>query len=123
MAKIGDLIPKSGMYTNPGVVVEKKDDGTVRVDTEPMTIHKYHRYSNTSGLSVEEKNMYNEILDQIYAKVDGMERLNDIQTAIDELKKEPKEQKHSPISTQSASYLGQREQKVTKRVQLGRRAT
>jgi len=90
MAKIGDLIPKSGMYTNPGVVVEKKDDGTVRVDTEPMTIHKYHRYSNTSGLSVEEKNMYNEILDQIYAKVDGMERLNDIQTAIDELKKEPK---------------------------------
>ena len=78
------------MYTNPGVVVEKKDDGTVRVDTEPMTIHKYHRYSNTSGLSVEEKNMYNEILDQIYAKVDGMERLNDIQTAIDELKKEPK---------------------------------
>lgn len=90
MAKIGDLIPKSGMYTNPGVVVEKKDDGSVRIDTEPMTIHKYHRYSNTSGLSVEEKNMYNEILDQIYAKVDGMERLNDIQTAIDELKKEPK---------------------------------
>ena len=90
MAKIGDLIPKSGMYTNPGVVVEKKDDGSVRIDTEPMTIHKYHRYSNTSGLSVEEKNTYNEILDQIYAKVDGMERLNDIQTAIDELKKEPK---------------------------------
>jgi hypothetical protein len=90
MAKIGDLIPKSGMYTNPGVVVEKKEDGSVRIDTEPMTLHKYHRYSNTSGLNVEEKNTFNEILDQIYAKTDGMERLNDIQTAIDDLKKEPK---------------------------------
>lgn len=90
MAKIGDLIPKSGMYTNPGVIVEKKDDGSVVIDTEPLTIHKYHRYSNTSGLSEAEKNTYNEILDQIYTKTDGMERLNDIQTAIDTLKKEPK---------------------------------
>lgn len=89
MAKIGDLIPKSGMYTNPGVVTKKNDDGTVVVDTEPMTINKYHRYSNTSGLTLEEKNKYNEILDQIYAKTDGLERLNDIQNAIDDLKIEP----------------------------------
>lgn len=90
MAKIGDLIPKSGMYTNPGVVVEKKGDGTVKIDTEPLTIHKYHRYSNTSGLDVDEKNKYNEILDKIYMKTDGLERLNDIQQAIDELKIDPR---------------------------------
>ncbi len=89
MAKIGDLIPKSGMYTNPGVITKKNDDGSVVIDTEPMTINKYHRYSNTSGLSLEEKNKYNQILDEIYAKTDGLERLNDIQNAIDELKIEP----------------------------------
>lgn len=89
MPKIGDLIPKSGMYTNPGVIVEKKNDGSVVIDTEPLAIHKYHRYSNTSGLTVEEKNKYNEILDKIYAKTDGLDRLNDIQKAIDELKVDP----------------------------------
>ena len=89
MSKIGDLIPKSGIYTNPGVIVEKKEDGSVKIDTEPMTIHKYHRYSNTSGLTLEEKNTYNEILDKVYAKTSGMDRLNDIQTAIDEMKKDP----------------------------------
>ena len=89
MAKIGDLIPKSGMYTNPGVITKKNDDGSVVIDTEPMTINKYHRYSNTSGLSLEEKNKYNQTLDEIYAKTDGLERLNDIQSAIDELKLDP----------------------------------
>jgi hypothetical protein len=89
MAKIGDLIPKSGMYTNPGVITKKNDDGSVVIDTEPMTINKYHRYSNTSGLSLEEKNKYNQTLDEIYAKTDGLERLNDIQSAIDELKVAP----------------------------------
>lgn len=89
MVKIGDLVPKSGMYTNPGVIVEKRDDGSVVIDTEPMTVHKYHRYSNTSGLDEAEKNKYNEILDAIYAKTDGLERLNDIQTAIDDLKLDP----------------------------------
>ena len=56
MAKIGDLIPKSGIYTNPGVVIEKQADGNVRIDTDGQEISKYHRYANTSGLGLAEKN-------------------------------------------------------------------
>lgn len=90
MAKIGDLIPKSGMYTNPGVVTEKHDDGTVTIDTEPLSISKFHRYSNTTGLNEEEKMSFNNVLDTIYAKDNPMDRLNDIQMTIDDLKKDPR---------------------------------
>ena len=90
MAKIGDLIPKSGMYTNPGVVTEKHEDGTVTIDTEPLSISKFHRYSNTTGLSEEEKMSFNSVLDTIYAKDSPMDRLNDIQVTIDDLKKDPR---------------------------------
>ena len=89
MANIGDLVPKSGIYTEPGVVVEKKDDGNVVIDTDPMTINKYHRYTNTTGLSETEKADFNSILDQIYTKDNDVERINDIQTEIDRLKTDP----------------------------------
>jgi hypothetical protein len=89
MAHIGDLVPKSGMYTEPGVIIDKKEDGTVTVDTEPMSVHQYHRYGNTTGLSEEEKNVFNEILDHIYSKDDDVEKLNDIQKEIDRLKADP----------------------------------
>lgn len=90
MARIGDLVPKSGMFTNPGVIVENREDGTVMVDTDPLTINKFHRYSNTSGLSEEEKAKFNDVLDQIYAKEDPVQRLNDIQTTIDDMKTDPR---------------------------------
>jgi len=89
MANIGDLVLKSGLYTEPGVVVEKKEDGSVVVDTEPLTINKYHRYSNTSGLTESEKNRFNQILDEIYTKENDVEKLNDIQKEIDVLKVDP----------------------------------
>lgn len=89
MAHIGDLVPKSGIYTDPGVIVEKKEDGTAVVDTEPLEIHKYHRYSNTTGLTQEEKVRFNEILDEIYKTDNGVERLNEIQKEIDRLRLEP----------------------------------
>lgn len=90
MAQIGDLVSKAGVYTEPGVVVEKKEDGSVVVDTEPMTVNKYHRYTNTTGLSDKEKDEFNQILDQIYSKDSDLERINDIQTEIDRLKVDPK---------------------------------
>lgn len=90
MANIGDLVNKSGVYTEPGVVVEKRDDGNVVIDTEPMQVNKFHRYANTTGLTLDEKNEFNRILDQIYAKEDDVERLNDIQVEIDRLKMDPK---------------------------------
>lgn len=89
MAQIGDLIPKSGVYTEPGVVIEKKDDGNVVIDTEPMQVNKYHRYTNTTGLSETEKGEFNTILDQIYSKENDRDRINDIQTEIDRLKMDP----------------------------------
>lgn len=89
MAQIGDLVSKAGMYTNPGVITEKKSDGTVTIDTEPMAVHKYHRYTNTTGLSEAEKNKFNSILDQIYQHESDVEKLNDIQKEIDTLKADP----------------------------------
>ena len=89
MAKIGDLVAKSGMYTEPGVIVEKKPNGSVVIDTEPLQINKYHRYLNTTGLTVEEKQQFNALLDQIYKKENDVERINDIQTEIDRLKADP----------------------------------
>lgn len=90
MANIGDLVSKAGIYTAPGVVVEKKPDGNVLIDTEPMSVNKYHRYANTTGLSEDEKNEFNRILDEIYAKEDQSQRINDIQREIDRLKPDPK---------------------------------
>jgi hypothetical protein len=89
MAKIGDLVNKSGVYTKPGVVIEKRDDGNLVIDTDPMAVNKYHRYINTTGLSENEKAEFNTILDQIYTKENDMDRLNDIQTEIDRLKMDP----------------------------------
>jgi len=89
MANIGDLIPRTGIYTNPGVIVEKKQDGTVVVDTDPMSINKFHRYANTSGLSENEKKMFNQILDQIYQKENDVDKINDIQQQIDSLQVDP----------------------------------
>ena len=90
MAEIGDLVPKSGIYTKPGVIVSKQEDGTVTVDTEPMTIHKFHRYSNTTGLTLTEKNQFNMILDQIYQSENDVEKINSIQKEIDNLKTDPR---------------------------------
>ena len=90
MAHIGDLVPKSGVYTEPGVIIEKKEDGNVVIDTEPMQVNKYHRYTNTTGLTEPEKVEFNTILDQIYTKENELDRINDIQGEIDRLKMDPK---------------------------------
>jgi hypothetical protein len=91
---IGDMINKAGIYTNPGVVTQKKEDGTIGVDTDPMALNKYHRYMNTTGLSENDKNTFNEILDQIYSSDDSdVQKINGIQNNIDELKVDPKKAK------------------------------
>ena len=89
---IGDVVARAGVYTEPGIVTEKKPDGTVVVDTEPMSLNKYHRYANTTGLSEEEKNQFNGILDQIYQKTNDIERINDIQVEVDKLRQNPENQ-------------------------------
>lgn len=98
MAEIGDLIPKSGVNTEPGVIIQKQDNGTVSVDTEPLSISKYHRYTNTTGLTEAEKNKFNSILDKIYASEDDVEKMNQLQGTIDNLKIDP-------INTKVVQYL------------------
>jgi hypothetical protein len=87
--QVGDMVSRSGSSSGSGVVVQKNPDGSVVVDTEPLSVSQYHRYTNTSGLSEAEKNQFNEILDQIYQKTNDVERLNDIQTEIDKLRCTP----------------------------------
>ena len=89
---IGDVVARSGIYTEPGVVVERKANGSVVVDTEPMMVNKYHRYTNTTGLSEVEKEQFNGILDQIYQKTNDVERINDIQQEVDKLRANPENQ-------------------------------
>lgn len=89
MANIGDLVPKSGIYTEQGVVTKKNQDGTVEIDTEPMSVHKFHRYTNTTGLTMTEKDNFNTILDKIYQKPKDVDKINDIQHEIDRLKVDP----------------------------------
>jgi hypothetical protein len=103
--QIGDLVPKSGVYTEPGVIVEKKEDGNVLVDTEPMKVNQYHRYSNTTGLSEDEKNEFNRILDEIYAKENETERINDIQTEIDRMKMDPQKRNIVQYLRNQQSFL------------------
>lgn len=86
--QIGDLVNKAGIYTKPGVVTEKKEDGNVVIDTDPDLIKKYHRYSNISGLTAEEKDKFNGIMDEVMASDNNVERINILQTKIDTLRAE-----------------------------------
>lgn len=87
--QIGDLVQKAGIYTKPGVVVEKKEDGTVVIDTDQKQIERYHRYTNTSGLSPEDKVRFNSIMDEVMESQDDGERINRLQEKIDVLRNDP----------------------------------
>lgn len=87
--QIGDLVQKAGIYTKPGIVVDKKDDGTVVIDTDPKQIERYHRYANTSGLTPQEKARFNSIMDEVMDGKDEGERINRLQEQIDAVRTEP----------------------------------
>ncbi len=105
MAHIGDVVAKSGIYTEPGVVIEKKADGNVVVDTDPMKVSQYHRYTNTSGLTEVEKNTFNNVLDEIYRKENDVEKINGIQDEIDKLRTEPANQNIVRYLKNQQAYL------------------
>lgn len=87
--QIGDYVPKAGIYTKPGIVTEKKEDGTVIIDTDPKKIEKYHKYANTSGLTPEEKARFNSIMDEVMEAEDDGERINRLQEKIDMVRNDP----------------------------------
>ena len=83
--QIGDFVSKAGVYTKPGVVVEKKDDGTLVIDTDQETIDKYHKHSNTTGLAPQDKDKFNAIMDEIMAREGSANRIANLQKKIDGL--------------------------------------
>lgn len=93
LIKIGDYVNKAGIYTKPGVIIEKKEDGSVVIDTDAQAIKQYHRHSNTTGLSPEDKDKFNSVMDQIMAQENNAERINELQRTIDDLKQEPSNKK------------------------------
>lgn len=91
--KIGDYVPKSGIYTKPGVIVAKNEDGSVVVDTAPEVVEQYHRYANTSGLTVEEKAQFNAIMDAVTDLNEPIAQLEMIDKKIAELRTDPQKNK------------------------------
>lgn len=87
--QIGDLVNKAGIYTKPGVVLEKKDDGTVVIDTAEDQIKRFHRHSNTTGLTPEEKDRFNAIMDDVMQAESNSARINDLQMKIDQMREDP----------------------------------
>jgi hypothetical protein len=84
--QVGDYVSKAGNYTKPGVIVEKKEDGTVVIDTDVDTISRFHRHTNTSGLTVEDKDRFNAIMDDVMSAESNIEKINVLQQTIDQLK-------------------------------------
>lgn len=88
--QLGDYVLKAGIYSKPGVVVEKQESGNVVIDTDPEAIKMYHRHTNTTGLSPEEKDMFNQIMDSVQAAESNGDKINQLQKSIDEVKIDPK---------------------------------
>jgi hypothetical protein len=89
----GDLVNKAGIYTKPGVVLEKKEDGSVVIDTDTEQVKRFHRHSNTTGLTVEDKDRFNSIMDGIMEGDSNADRINNLQMKLDELRVDPAAQK------------------------------
>jgi hypothetical protein len=89
----GDLVNKAGIYTKPGVVIEKKEDGSVVIDTDAEQVKRFHRHSNTSGLTLEDKERFNGIMDGIMEGDSNADRINNLQMKLDELRVDPAAQK------------------------------
>jgi Na+/phosphate symporter len=91
--QVGDMVNRAGIYTKPGVVIEKNEDGTVTIDTDAEAVKEYHRHANTTGLTPEDKERFNGIMDDIMDMSENSERLNDLQAKIDELRLDPESKK------------------------------
>ncbi len=103
--QLGDYVPKVGIYTNPGIVAEKKEDGTVVIDTNKDSIKQYHRHSITTGLTPKEKEMFNDIMDDVMSMGENSERITELQKRIDSLKSNPQNKKVSDFLRNEQAQL------------------
>ena len=116
--EIGDLVPRAGIYTKPGVVVEKKADGNVVIDTDPVKIDHYHRYAITTGLTQDEKEQFNSIMDEIMSMQDAGDQLNGLQSVIDDLKNDPSNSKVTRALHNEQAVLIRRSQELPRVYQV-----
>ncbi|KAB8031968.1 hypothetical protein [Fluviispira multicolorata] len=93
--QVGDYVSKVGIYTNPGVVEDKREDGTVVINTDKDMINKFHRHSITTGLTPDEKDTFNSIMDNIMSLEVQSDRILTLQDIIDEMRTDPKMKKVS----------------------------
>jgi hypothetical protein len=84
--QVGDMVNRAGIYTKPGVVTEKNNDGTVTIDTDSEAVSRFHKHSNTTGLTPEDKERFNDIMDDVMNISENPERVNELQSKIDELR-------------------------------------
>lgn len=103
--QIGDLVTRTGSFASPGVVVQKNDDGSVVVDTEPQAVSDYHKYTNTTGLTEDEKDEFNCILDEIYARPNQAERIQGIEEEIGRLREQQANQNIVRYLRNQQAYL------------------
>lgn len=103
--QIGDYVSKVGIYTKPGVVKEKKPDGTIIIDTDKTAIKKYHRHSITTGLTPQEKDAFNNIMDEVMKLPDNRNRILTLQQRIDKMRTEPKSKKVSDFLRNEQAQL------------------
>lgn len=103
--QLGDYVPKVGIYTNPGIVAEKRDDGTIVIDTNKDSIKQYHRHSITTGLTPNEKEIFNDIMDDVMSMSENSERIIELQKRIDSLKNTPKNKKVSDFLLNEQAQL------------------
>lgn len=87
--QIGDYVSKVGIYTNPGVVEDKNEDGTIIVNTDKEEIQRYHRHSITTGLTPDEKDIFNDIMDGVMDIEANSDRIIELQGIIDEMRGDP----------------------------------
>ncbi|APJ03252.1 hypothetical protein [Silvanigrella aquatica] len=103
--QLGDYVPKVGIYTNPGVVAEKKEDGTIIIDTDKDAIKRYHRHSLTTGLTPDEKDKFNNIMDDVMSEKDNKQRILTLQQVIDKMRTNPKDKKVSDFLRNEQAQL------------------
>ncbi len=84
--EVGDLVSTTGNFSQSGVVVEKKADNQIVISSDPKDVSKYHRYSTTTGLTLEEKEKFNSIMDEISKTPNLIDEISLIQIKINELK-------------------------------------
>jgi hypothetical protein len=88
---VGDLVTQYGVNTKPGVVTDIADDGEVSIDTDIDLVEKYHKYANTSGLTLDDKVLFNAIMDDIAddQSLSPADKVSVLQMKIDDLSTDP----------------------------------